>query len=596
MSRIRRVLSALFGGAPRKQATPPADRPRPGARYDSAATTTENAPLWRNADALSATAANSPDVRRTLRNRSRYEIENNGYAGGLVEGRTNDTIGTGPRLQLNLPELEPDAVAANPLRTTDAARRTELRFAEWAEATGFAEKLRVLDLTETRDGEAFALFVVNPGLPPDGPQLDLLPIEADQVCDPEWTGQADPNNADGVFCDALGNATRYRILRRHPGDAQTWAGTGFEFDDYGADRVIHLFARKRPGQKRGIPALTPSLPLYGQIRRYTSAVLGAAELAAELGGVLTQETGPHDPDGAEVEADSMDVIPFRRRMLLTLAAGQDVKAFDPAQPAPSYDEFKTNVLTEAGRAISAPENVSTGTSAKYNYSSGRLDHLPWQRSIRIRRDRLRRVVLDRVFRAWLDEARRIPGYLPAGLPADPRELRWKWRWDGFDSIDPVKDATAAEIRLRAGLSTLEDECGSAGGDWEETVEQRARERKRLEEAGLLAGEVESVVTTQDADGSSVSVASKSKPAVKAAGAPDVQATALNGAQVTAMVTMCNELVGKRWTAAATEAALQISFPAADRDLIRTMVSELEKVEPPEPEPEPAAPAEAGEDA
>lgn len=489
-----RAWAKVFGSGRRAAPTRPAPRvPNHGgarrAGYDSAETTTENTNLWANADARSANASNSYDARRTLRMRSRYEIANNGYAGGLLETRTNETLGTGPRLQLNLPET-PAALGeaapvsgANATESPDPARQVELLFCEWWESVGFADKLAVIDLTEQRDGEVFALFVSNPTLPPDGPQLDLLTLEADQVTDPFAT-TIDPRNQDGVFLDEHGNPSQYRILRRHPGDIIGFSGQMWAYDDYAPDRVIHLFHKRRPGQARGIPALASSLPLFGQMRRYTSAVLGAAELAAEIGGVLTSETMPPDSSGAEVEVEGQDVIPFRRRMLLTLAAGQDVKAFDPTQPAPSYKEFKGEILTEAGRPVGAPRNVSTGSSAEYNYSSGRLDHLPWQRGIRIRRDRLRRVVLDRVFRAWYAEARKIFGYLPAGLPDDTSGFRWCWRWDGFDSIDPVKDATAAQARLAAGLSTWERECGEMGEDWEEVFAQQAREQALREKLGL----------------------------------------------------------------------------------------------------------------
>ncbi|TWU40244.1 hypothetical protein Q31b_35890 [Novipirellula aureliae] len=49
------------------------------AKYDAANTTLDNMKHWSRADGLSAAAANSPDVRRTLRNRSRYEVANNSY-------------------------------------------------------------------------------------------------------------------------------------------------------------------------------------------------------------------------------------------------------------------------------------------------------------------------------------------------------------------------------------------------------------------------------------------------------------------------------------------------------------------------------------
>ncbi|MCA9130292.1 MAG: phage portal protein, partial [Planctomycetales bacterium] len=70
------------------------------AKYDAANTTLDNLKHWSRADGLSATAANSPDVRRTLRNRSRYEVANNSYARGITLTLANDVVGTGPRLQM----------------------------------------------------------------------------------------------------------------------------------------------------------------------------------------------------------------------------------------------------------------------------------------------------------------------------------------------------------------------------------------------------------------------------------------------------------------------------------------------------------------
>src|SRR4030042_980895 len=69
-------------------------------RYDAAQTTDDNRRHWANADGLSADAAVNSEVRRTLRNRARYEVANNSYAKGIVLTLPNDVIGTGPRLQM----------------------------------------------------------------------------------------------------------------------------------------------------------------------------------------------------------------------------------------------------------------------------------------------------------------------------------------------------------------------------------------------------------------------------------------------------------------------------------------------------------------
>jgi capsid protein len=42
--------------------------------------------------------------------------------------------------------------------------------------------------------------------------------------------------------------------------------------------------------------------------------------------------------------------------------------------------------------------------------------------------------------------------------------------------------------MEIGLSTLEAECAGQGLDWEEVLEQRAREKAKLAELGLTLGE------------------------------------------------------------------------------------------------------------
>ena len=93
------------------------------ARFDAAQTSKDNARHWAAADHLSADMEAAPEVRRTLRMRSRYEVANNSYAKGLVQMLANDTIGTGPRLQmLSGDEGFNDEVESEFMRWADAVR------------------------------------------------------------------------------------------------------------------------------------------------------------------------------------------------------------------------------------------------------------------------------------------------------------------------------------------------------------------------------------------------------------------------------------------------------------------------------------------
>lgn len=476
------VISRLFGRLMGWRSSP---SPHVRAAYDAARTTKENSAHWANADDYSANAANSPGVRRTLRKRSRYERGNNSYLNGLVKTIAHDTVGTGPRLQLSLPTLPGVAERsrgddlARSRGDRELARRVERAWKCWCRAVDLPDKLRVMCEAKIGDGEGFGVLTTNPEVR-HPVKLDVRLVEAEQVTTPLLPA-LDPLAVDGIRFDKFGNPVEYHLLKSHPGDLVSRAP--WEYDRVPARNVLHWFRPDRPGQARGVPELTPALPLGAQMRRYTLAVIGAAEFAASLAGVMKSTLPPAD---GPVAVESMDEIPLSRMNLLTLPEGWDATQFKAEQPTGTYKEFKGEILNEMGRCLNAPFNVVAGNSSGYNYSSGRLDHQIYHRSLWIERERMRSRVLDRLLLAWLDEYLLIPeadGGAPHGLPA-VEAWEWDWHWDGFASIDPVKDATAAETRLKLGLSTLMEEAAADGKDWEEQIEQQARERQRKAELGI----------------------------------------------------------------------------------------------------------------
>jgi capsid protein len=111
-----------------------------GQRYDAArnaiakcAASDDDRRNWWSTDYMSAKAANSFAVRRTLRMRSRYEVSNNPYLFGICNSNADDLIGAGPTLQV---------------QTTNAAynREVETAWAEWCAEVELAEKIRTCKL------------------------------------------------------------------------------------------------------------------------------------------------------------------------------------------------------------------------------------------------------------------------------------------------------------------------------------------------------------------------------------------------------------------------------------------------------------------
>jgi len=437
------------------------------ARYDAAVTTDGNRRHWANADGLSADAAASPEVRRVLRNRARYEVANNSYARGIVLTLANDVIGTGPRLQMLTGDAEAD-------------RRVEAAFMQWARATDLPAKLRTMRQARAESGECFVLLARNPRLG-SRVQLDLRLIEADQVATPDLrTNQ--PRSIDGIVFDDFGNPVEYHILKQHPGN-QRWL-SNLDYDRIDASVMIHYFRVDRPGQSRGIPDITPALPLFAQLRRFTLAVISAAETAADFAGVL-QTDAP--PDGEADPIEPMDTVELEQRMLLTLPGGWKMAQMRAEQPSTTYGEFKREILNEIARCLNMPFNVAAGNSSGYNYASGRLDHQTYFKSIRIEQAQIERVVLDRIFNAWLDEAVLVEGLLPQSMrmrDVSRNRRGHQWFWDGNEHVDPAKEANAQATRLSSRTTSLAREYAKQGLDWEAELRQIAKERQLMESLGI----------------------------------------------------------------------------------------------------------------
>jgi capsid protein len=307
-------------------------------------------------------------------------------------------------------------------------------------------------------------------------QLDLRLIEADRVTAPDLKTDG---SIDGITFDSAGNPTTYCVLTEHPGDDMVapWLG---QFHRFPAASVIHYFRTDRPGQSRGIPDITPALPLFAHLRRYTLAVIAAAEIAALPGGVLYTDA---PPNGEATDIEPMDLVELERGMLMTMPGGWKMGQLKAEQPTTTYGEFKREILKEIARCLNMPYNVAAGDSSNHNYASGRLDHQTYFKSIRVEQRQLETTVLDRILAAWLDEAALIPGVLPDGI-GPTGSLRHQWFWDGHEHVDPAKEARAQAIRLNSLTTTLADEYAKRGLDWETQLRQRAAEQQLLRELGL----------------------------------------------------------------------------------------------------------------
>lgn len=468
----------------------------PGARakFDAASMTQESIRHWRGADNLSADAELLPEIRRTVVSRSRFEVANNGFLGGILQTLADDTIGTGPRLQLFFDDPEYDIDRDDDIERAKLQRR-EIRFRKYTRQIKLASKLRLARLAKARDGEVFFQKVVNPKIR-DVNKIDLVLFETEQVGSDtmkdveEYWKSGVPKEVDGILYDRNGNPSQYRFWRIHPG-AINGIGSMTDFYLVPADSVIHYVHLSRPGQHRGFPEIAGGLTVFNDLRRYANAVVSAAETAAVISLILETDTIPDADDydlGDEVNEEGKrvrqiqftDVVPIAKNAGVALAEGWKAHQLKAEQPTSTYTAFVDAKLNEAARALSMPFNVAKGNSSGYNYASGRLDHQVYHRKIAIERREIEETILDNLFETWEEIDRMC-------YPEDydfPYSTDHSWMWDGFSHVDPAKEANAQTSRLANGTTTLQEECAAQGKDYEVVLRQRGHEEKLKRKYGI----------------------------------------------------------------------------------------------------------------
>lgn len=452
-----------------KSAAPAARLPRGFRAHFRSADPAPSIPDWWKADNLPADIDASPDIRRRLRMRSRFEVQNNSYARGIVQTLAKDSVGSGPRLRFG---SDDDALNT----------RVERDFTAWSEMIRLATKLKTIRIARAQDGEAFVILANNPAL--RGPvHLDLQLVDADRICgESAALDDADAGEPlgkrmtiDGITYDGYGNAVSYRVLRTHP-EAACGDSAALHVP---AASMLHIFNQDRPEQHRGVPEFAAALPLFAKLRQYTDSVVESAAKAAEYGGVIYTDK-PKDDTAAEIEP--MDAVTLERNQLTTMPEGWKMDELYVKAPIATYADFKKEILSELGSAIGVPYAIVAGTSAGYPYASAKLDHQTYFRSIWTERAFVEDQILNRLFVRWFREWRLANAEVEIADAMTP--WHGHWIWPHTDDLDMLNAAQVQKLQLESNTTTLANEYARQGKNWKTELEQIQKERAYLKHLGL----------------------------------------------------------------------------------------------------------------
>ena len=435
-----------------------------------------------------------------LRNRMRDLVRNNAIAAQAVQVLVNNIVGTGIVPRANTGDAELD-------------KQVDQLWARWAKQadahghTTFHGLLNLAVREMIEGGDVFAVKRVlrsNSNDLPAGVPLRIELREADHLADDRLGRRDGTSNriVHGIEYDRLGRRVAYWMYRDHPGDQNTTGS--FKTVRVPAAKVAHLFERQRV-QNRGVPWGAPAMRAIRDVDDWQRAELVRKKTEACMVGIvfgndedqMSMAPTVQDADGNLVEQFEPGLIAYAR-------GGKDIKFNTPGSTAGVYEWHRVQLhIIAAGFRV--PYALMTGDLSQTNFSSSRMGLNEFRRMVtQLQHQTVIPMFCEPVWRWFIDMAQ-VAGKLPAD-----KEISATWTPPRFESVNPLQDAQADMLEVRAGFASLPQQIARRGQDPEQLLDDWAAFAAKVDDKNLVfdsdprlvtkAGLAQSTDPTQPGDG------------------------------------------------------------------------------------------------
>lgn len=424
----------------------------------------------------------------TLRARARDLERNNGHARRFIQLMQDNVVGhKGFNLQV---------AARNTTGKLDTRGNTEImdawkRYCRSVTADGkmtMTETMRMVQRVRARDGEAFLQEVTGRRFQ-DGVAWHF--VEADMI-DETLNQKHEPTGNEirmGVEIDTWGREVAYHVLTTHPGD-YSWISpvTRKKYVRVPAEKMIHFYEKRRPGQTRGEPPMAPVMNDIKMLGGYREAEITHRRAAASKMGFFEREqnAGPSagiaDSEGSD-GALEMEITPGK---LSVLPEGYSFNSFDANSTHTDFAAFEKQIIRSIAAGLGPSyfdlamdlddvsySSIRQGALADRDFYRGhqqfQIDNVQW-----------------RMFARWLQlnmggvndminlPTKRLEKFISAS----------KFIPRGWDWVDPQKEVKAATLAEEAGYTSKTAIVAEKGGDFRQVVEEKESEQKIIEDSDL----------------------------------------------------------------------------------------------------------------
>ena len=418
----------------------------------------------------------SPD-RSVMRARARWLHENNGIISGIDNSIKQNAIGGGLKFQS---------------KTEDSALNNtiETLFGEWAkqqncDITGrlwFGDMQNIILGQRMMDGE----ILIYPKLSTDKKNpLKIQLIEADRFDGAMFTNantQDGTTYIDGMEVDTYGKPQKY-ILK----DGL------FKTTKLNASDVLHYFKMtNRATQYRGISEYKQIIIDLRNLAGYLSSTMQSQRARASVAYAIESDNVAGRIAGLGADNQRDPIYDINGVMVHYLNRGEKLTTFDPTIDGAGYKDFVQSCirLIAVGRQISY--ELAFRDYSQVNFSSARASLIQDHKRFSTEQAHMARYVLTPIFERWLDAnvlAGNIKGISAQAYFTNKEKIcQPRWIAPAREWVDPLKDINAFSKEYEMGMATLEEYAAQRGKDLEEIITQRIKEKKMLEDAGIIQQE------------------------------------------------------------------------------------------------------------
>ncbi len=451
----------------------------------------------------------------TITGRARSLDENNGWINGGIDRRVESVIGVNIRLS-----AQPSHVILNrdyEWRMKWTADVQE-RFKIWSKdihhrndvrkKLTFGAQARLAYLTYVRDGTAAAEIRDLPR-GTSNPTAVLL-VEPERIeTPPEMKAAESPSLRDGIAFDADGAPVGYWVRSGHPDDPlQRFESYRYNFvpaqGSTGRARFVHVFSPRRIEQNTGVSKLAEVMLPAKMLDRVDRAEVNAALKSAIFSLFIKSPGTTDDVAAALAPSGPKQMDPWISAYLDTrkknpvivdgahvthLLPDEDIVTPERSSPNTNYPDFARFILQKVAGSLGLSYPQISQDYAGINYSSARtLLNEVWRSFLQ---DRVFFCdhFLTPIYASWLEwEVANGDVKVPGG-PANFYRQKTaicmaEWIGPGRGSVDPKKEADAANLDAAAGRASTIEHILERGRDPMDLLSEEAHWKRERERMGL----------------------------------------------------------------------------------------------------------------